>query len=335
MWFFAAARIIAGPPMSMFSMQSSNEAPFATVASNGYRFTTSRSIGLMWCCSIAARCSLFPRIASSPPCTFGCSVLTRPSIISGEPVRSATSTTERPASLSAFAVPPVETSSTLKCASSRKNGTSPALSETDSRALVIRRGWLLMADELAHQVGESVFVDRDPSTGIHSHHLKWQFRLLCPIRAGPWRRRRRMAETPAHGRRLARASVDHDLHGSPGTVGTGQEHAFLKLDCVGQGRKGPQVAIMQQKYHAASIGQPACLDRGVQMEANGEFIGGVGGERLAVGPGESVFTVKRPTVRAEPDGARVQDAAVADVSIMRCTQRWCAGFSFNAHIARA
>ena len=26
---------MAGPPMSMFSMQSSNEAPFATVASNG------------------------------------------------------------------------------------------------------------------------------------------------------------------------------------------------------------------------------------------------------------------------------------------------------------
>ena len=34
-WFFAAARIIAGPPMSMFSMQSSKSAPFATVASNG------------------------------------------------------------------------------------------------------------------------------------------------------------------------------------------------------------------------------------------------------------------------------------------------------------
>ena len=35
MWFLAAARIIAGPPMSMFSMQSSYEAPLATVASNG------------------------------------------------------------------------------------------------------------------------------------------------------------------------------------------------------------------------------------------------------------------------------------------------------------
>ena len=34
-WFFAALRIIAGPPMSMFSMQSSKAAPFATVASKG------------------------------------------------------------------------------------------------------------------------------------------------------------------------------------------------------------------------------------------------------------------------------------------------------------
>ena len=35
MWFLAAARIRAGPPMSIFSMQSSAGAPDATVASNG------------------------------------------------------------------------------------------------------------------------------------------------------------------------------------------------------------------------------------------------------------------------------------------------------------
>ena len=34
-WFLAAARIIAGPPTSMFSMMVSRSAPFATVASNG------------------------------------------------------------------------------------------------------------------------------------------------------------------------------------------------------------------------------------------------------------------------------------------------------------
>jgi len=34
-WFLAAARIMAGPPISMFSMQVSKSAPFATVVSNG------------------------------------------------------------------------------------------------------------------------------------------------------------------------------------------------------------------------------------------------------------------------------------------------------------
>jgi hypothetical protein len=34
-WFFAAARIIAGPPMSMFSTHVSKSAPDATVARNG------------------------------------------------------------------------------------------------------------------------------------------------------------------------------------------------------------------------------------------------------------------------------------------------------------
>ena len=34
-WFLAALRIMAGPPMSMFSMQSAKPAPPATVASKG------------------------------------------------------------------------------------------------------------------------------------------------------------------------------------------------------------------------------------------------------------------------------------------------------------
>ena len=34
-WFFAAARTIDGPPMSIFSMHSATEAPDATVSRNG------------------------------------------------------------------------------------------------------------------------------------------------------------------------------------------------------------------------------------------------------------------------------------------------------------
>ena len=73
----------------------------------------------MPCSSSAARCSGLSRSASSPPCTIGCRVLTRPSIISGKPVISATSRTGSPASRSARAVPPVESSSTPRPASAR------------------------------------------------------------------------------------------------------------------------------------------------------------------------------------------------------------------------
>ena len=67
----------------------------------------------------AAMCSGRSRRASSPPCTAGCSVFTRPSSISGKPVTSATSRTARPASRSARAVPPVESSSQPRVARPR------------------------------------------------------------------------------------------------------------------------------------------------------------------------------------------------------------------------
>src|SRR4249919_4183177 len=131
--FFAAERSIAGPPMSMFSTISSIVLPgFTDTFSNGYRFSTSRSIGAMPCCAITA--SSVPLRPSRPPCTSGCSVLTRPSIISGNCVSSLTSRTARPASRSAFAVPPVETSSTPCAASARARSVRPVLSETDNRA---------------------------------------------------------------------------------------------------------------------------------------------------------------------------------------------------------
>src|ERR1700757_1846318 len=98
----------------------------------------------MPCVFIAFACSLLSRIASRPPCTFGCSVLTRPSIISGKPVRSETSFTLNPAAAIALAVPPVETSSTPRAASAWANSIRPVLSETESRTRVTRRGWSVM-----------------------------------------------------------------------------------------------------------------------------------------------------------------------------------------------
>src|SRR5437762_3061909 len=80
----------------------------------------------------------------------GCSVFTLPSMISGKPVSSATSVTGNPASLSAFAVPPVETSVTSRCTRARANSISPVLSETEiSARRTVRRvmGLLLLAKE--------------------------------------------------------------------------------------------------------------------------------------------------------------------------------------------
>ena len=85
--FLAALRTMAGPPISMFSIASSSvQFGLATVASNGYRFTITMSILGMSCACIVATWSGKSRLPSMPPCTFGCSVLTRPSNISGKPV---------------------------------------------------------------------------------------------------------------------------------------------------------------------------------------------------------------------------------------------------------
>src|SRR5688572_8848040 len=68
------------------------------------------------------------------PCTFGCSVFTRPSMISGKPVTAETSVTARPALPIARAVPPVEISSKPSAASSRASSTMPVLSDAESNA---------------------------------------------------------------------------------------------------------------------------------------------------------------------------------------------------------
>ena len=110
--FLAALRTMAGPPISMFSIASSSvQSGIATVASNGYKLTTSKSmVSMPWSCK-ACICAGISRRASKPPCTLGCKVLTRPSSISGKPVRSATSRTGKPCAASNWAVPPVE----IKC----------------------------------------------------------------------------------------------------------------------------------------------------------------------------------------------------------------------------
>ncbi len=129
---------MAGPPMSMFSTASAKvQSGLATVSRNGYRFTTSMSMRSMPAALMVSMCSALSRRASRPPWIFGCSVLTRPSRISGEPVWAATSVTVRPESASSLAVPPVDSRRTPRVARARANSTMPVLSDTESRAVSI------------------------------------------------------------------------------------------------------------------------------------------------------------------------------------------------------
>src|SRR6188508_2026079 len=119
----------------------------------------------MPCCSIAAMCSTLSRRASRPPWIAGCSVLTRPSSISGKPVCAATSVTSSPASARSRAVPPVESSFTPSDASSRARSSTPVLSETEIRACMAGDPPSLdelVLDELAAQ---GVAIDAEPFGG--------------------------------------------------------------------------------------------------------------------------------------------------------------------------
>src|ERR1700712_4467411 len=144
----------------------------------------------MPCASIAAMCSALSRRASRPPWTVGCSVLTRPSSISGKPVCAATSVTARPASASSRAVPPVESRVKPSAASSRASSTTPVLSDTEISACIARSlvGALvrtlsldeLVLDELPAQ---GIAVDAQPLGGpalvaarlLHHHFEQWSF----------------------------------------------------------------------------------------------------------------------------------------------------------------
>src|SRR3569833_409649 len=93
----------------------------------------------MPCVFIAAAWSDLSRSARRPPWTLGCRVFARPSIISGKSVISETSSTVRPASRSALAVPPVEISVTPWAARPWAKSSNPVLSDTESRAREILR----------------------------------------------------------------------------------------------------------------------------------------------------------------------------------------------------
>ena len=127
--FFAAARIIVGPPMSMFSKASSSVTPgLRIVSTKGYRFPTTTSMPSMPRSLSSATWESKSRLARIPAWMTGCRVLTRPSRISGNPVTSESSVTGSPAAVSSPRVPPVLMISNPASISFPANSTAPVLS---------------------------------------------------------------------------------------------------------------------------------------------------------------------------------------------------------------
>src|SRR4029453_601847 len=124
----------------------------------------------------SASCLRRPRI---PPCTRGCSVFTRPSIISGKPVYSATSRARIPAAASAWNVLPVERISAPASASATATALRPLLSETLMSARRIGRlascpsppppRSAVKKSVLEHSVGLQLFSQR---SSVQSEHVR-------------------------------------------------------------------------------------------------------------------------------------------------------------------
>src|SRR3954470_10207997 len=301
----------------------------------------------MPCAVIASAWSLLSRIASRPPCTFGCSVLTRPSIISGKPVSSETSFTLRPAAAIAFAVPPVETSSTSCAASAFANSIRPVLSETERRARVTRRGWSVMSKILClkeclcpgARLLSLALPDGAPSkvasrasegsiavfgrfhnvqNGPNRMRLQRKFWLPPCISAGIRDRRRGGGadKTPADRGCLPRILTDHDLRGAARAVIAGQGHAVLEFHLVVERLEGPDVAIREHQHDAAGVGQPARLHRRVQMESQRE-IGVRTLEAPALRRRQRVLAVDARAVIGDHQHAAVDRAEFCEVAVMR------------------
>src|SRR3954468_24897001 len=213
----------------MFSMTSaSSTARFAAVASNGYRFTHTRSIGsIPWSFSVAT-CSGLSRTASTPAAIFGLIVFTRPSSISGKPVRSSIARVSIPASARCFAVPPVETISTPSSLRQRAKSAMPVLSETVISARFTRTspGAVTCTSEM---VSTSLIddhptrirgIDRDLPPGYQTYGSRQQLMLDLVdllLHDGDVPRIRKL-ERPLEDDRAAVDPLVDEMHGNSGNL---------------------------------------------------------------------------------------------------------------------
>src|SRR5262245_57540819 len=272
---------------------------------------------------MAARWRASSRIATRPPCTFGCSVFTLPSIISGKPVSSETSRTARPASASALRVPPVETSSTFRAASARAKSTSPDLSETESRARATgRRRSVMGTAKLAWRPGGSTNPRgfKPASGGINNRDSQRQFRLFG---GSAGRRRGHVAaldEGPAHTLHLSGATIDHELRGAAGSLAPRQIHTLLEIDGILVAAEGPHLAVGKQKQRAVAVGETVRFDGRMQMEAHRESIRASARQPFAVRRQKPILAVEAAAVRRYTERALVHDAEAAGIAVVGSTE---------------
>src|SRR6476619_8541983 len=274
---------------------------------------------MSWSLSACSWLSL-PRTASSPPWIFGCSVFTRPSIISGTCVISATSITLRPASRKALAVPPVEISSTPWAERPRAKSTSPVLSLTERSARAIfcmgrmSRGANWQAARY-HEFPPWAKLRRGTSlrggsgvTGLRQARLAW-----C---RGPFDRPRDL-NFPL----FFEAALKHDLEAAARPTFVGKKHAFFERDRRGVGAERPGFEGRQHEPHALLVLSHLGADARMQMEA--DRIAAAARLRLAfeaLGRGKRVFAAHQQAIGRELDAARMGDAEAGGIALMRALE---------------
>src|SRR3954451_18268480 len=180
-------------------------------------------------CSLSvATCAGLSRTARTPAAIFGLIVLTRPSSISGKPVRSSIGRVSMPASARCLAVPPVETISTPSSRRQRAKSAMPVLSDTVMSARLTRTspGAVTCTSET---VSTSVIdnhptrirgIDRDFPPGYETYS-SWQqlgLDLVDPLlHNGDLPRIRKLESLLKDDRAAGDALVD-EMHGNSGNL---------------------------------------------------------------------------------------------------------------------
>src|SRR3954447_10306633 len=139
----------------------------------------------MSCSFSGATWSGLSRTARTPAAIFGLIVLTRPSSISGKPVRSSIARVSIPASARCLAVPPVDTISTPSCTRQRAKSAMPVLSETVTSARLTRTspGAVTSTSEMActslidDHPTRTRGIDRDLPPGYETYGFRQQLVL--------------------------------------------------------------------------------------------------------------------------------------------------------------